>query len=467
VTLNGNGGGGQFPFTDAGNGERFIARHGLDVRYVSTWRTWMVWDGARWRLDDLCEPERRALETVRAIHLEVDGYETADRKATFKHAVDSESAHRLDALLRRARSVGGIAVRPDDFDAQPMLFNCANGTVDLTMGQLRPHNRADLLTKRSAVSYDSAAGCPQWIKFLQRVLDQDEDVIGYLQRAMGYTLTGDTNAQVLHLLYGLGRNGKSTFLEVFAEVMGDYGMQADFSSFLDGKKGGPRDDLAALAGMRMVRSSEVGEGKVLDETLIKALTGQETVRARHLYAKAFEFKPTFKLWFSANHKPVIRGTDLAIWRRIRLVPFMVTIPLDDIDPNLGDKLRAELPGILNWVVAGALAWRRDGLKPPPIMQIVTEQYRTESDVMGAFLSECCDVGASYEVGASELYLAFKRWCERNKEWLPSQTHFGRRLDDRGFTVRRTSTHKIRRGLQLGPGAPRAEDQRSFYDRDKE
>lgn len=460
-----NGAGGQYPFTDAGNGERFIARHGPDVRYVPTWRSWMVWDGTRWRIDDVCEPERRAKETVRAIHLEVDTYEKADRQKTFKHAVDSESAHRLDALLRRARSEEGIAVRPDAFDAQPMLFNVANGTVDLTTGRLRPHCRADLLTKMSTVTFDSSAQCPLWIKFLNRVLDNDQDVIAYVQRAMGYTLTSDTSLQILHFLHGLGRNGKSTFMEIFADLMGDYGMQADFTTFLDGKKGGPRDDLAALAGARMVRSSEVGEGKVLDEAMIKALTGQEAIRARHLYSKGFEFKPTFKLWLSANHKPVIRGTDLAIWRRIRLVPFMVTIPLDDIDPALPDKLRTELSGILNWVLAGVLAWQQEGLKAPAIMQIVTDQYRVESDVLGTFLSECCELSPSYEVGASDLYLAFKRWCERNKEWLPSQTMFGKRLDERGFSVRRTNTHKIRKGLQLGPGAPRGDDQKSFYDRE--
>ena len=457
--------GGQFPFTDAGNGERFIARHGPDVRYVPTWKSWMVWDGMRWRRDDICELDRRAKETVRAIHLEADAAPDADRKATFKHAMASEGSHKLKAMLETARSETGVAVRPSAFDAQPMLFNCANGTVDLTTGLLRPHNRADLLTKRSAVRYDVTASCPRWLSFLTRIFDNDAPVISYLQRAMGYTITGSTSEQVLHLLHGLGQNGKSTFLETFADVMGDYGMQADFTSFLDGKSQGPREDIARLAGARMVRSSEVGEGKRLNESLIKSLTGQETIAARYLYSETFEFRPLFKLWFAANHRPVIRGTDFAIWRRIRLVPFLVTIPLDDRDPELPEKLREELPGILNWVIAGALAWQRDGLDAPPIMRIVAEQYRTESDVMGAFIDECCETGNGFEVGASDLYRAFKRWCEQNGEWCPSQTHFGRRLDDRGFSSRRTPTHKVRKGLRLGEAAMAQNGQKSFYDRE--
>jgi putative DNA primase/helicase len=458
-----NGAGTQFPFTDAGNGERFIARHGQDVRYVPTWRTWLVWDGVRWRQDDVCELERRAKETARAIHLEADTIEGVDRSATFKHAASSEDARKLRAMLTCAQAEAGIAVRPDAFDAHPMLFNCANGTVNLTSGALCAHARANLLTKRSPVTFDQTAECPRWLKFLDRIFDQDQQVIEYVQRAMGYTITGDTQEQVLHLLHGHGQNGKSTFLEVFADLMGDYGMQADFTSFLDGKAGGPRDDIARLAGARMVRSSEVGEGKRLNESLIKSLTGQDTIAARFLYSKTFEFRPVFKLWFAANHKPVIRGTDLAIWRRIRLIPFLVTIPPDDRDPELADKLRAELPGILNWVIAGALDWHRKGLKAPPIVQIVTDQYRAESDVMGAFLDECCETGNTLEVPASELYRGFKRWCEENGEWCPSQTHFGRRMDDRGFGSRKSNGVKIRKGLKLGELAASRNGHKSWFE----
>lgn len=456
--------GGQFPFTDAGNGERFIARHGHDVRYVATWKSWLVWDGTRWLRDDTCEIERRAKETARAIHLEaVDLEDDAQRKATFKHAAASEAANRLDAMLRRARSEPPLPVRPGDFDRLPMLFNVANGTINLSDGRLRQHMRADLLTKRSNVRYDADAECPLWLKFLDRIFDGDKQVIEYVQRAVGYTLTGDTREQCLHLLHGAGQNGKSTFLEVIADLLGDYGMQADFTTFLDGKHGGPRDDIARLAGARMVRSSEVGEGKRLNESLVKSLTGQDTIAARFLYSETFEFHPVFKLWFAANHRPVIRGTDLAIWRRIRLIPFMVTIPPDDRDPELADKLRAELPGILNWAILGCLAWLRDGLRPPPIVSIETDKYRTESDVMGAFLDECCERDSSYEVGASELYGAFKRWCHENGEWCPSQTHFGRRLDDRGFGVKRLAKGKLRKGLRLGEGAPNATGNQNRFD----
>lgn len=460
-----NTAGGQFPFTDSGNAERFIVRHGQDVRYVPTWKSWLVWDGTRWRRDDVCELERRAKETARAIHLEADAVRDADRAATFKHAAASENAHKIKAMTFLAQEA--VAVRPVAFDAQPMLFNCENGTIDLTTGLLKPHNRADLLTKRSNVSFDAAAECPRWLRFLNRIFDDDAAVIAYVQRAMGYTITGDTSVQVLHLLHGLGQNGKSTFLEIFADILGDYAMQADFTTFLDGKTGGPRDDIARLAGARMVRSSEVGEGKRLNESLIKSLTGQDTIAARFLYSETFEFRPLFKLWFAANHRPVIRGTDLAIWRRIRLVPFMVTIPPDDRDPDLARKLRAELPGILNWVIAGTLAWQqaKRELKAPPIMEVVTSQYRAESDVLGTFLDECCETGQGYEVGASDLYKAFKDWCEVNGEWCPSQTHFGRRLDDRGFQARRTNTAKLRKGLRLGTVATGRNGNSSWFNKE--
>lgn len=460
-----NGAGGQFPFTDAGNGERFIARHGQDVRYVPTWRTWLVWDGVRWRQDDVCEPERRAKETVRAIHLEADTSDTIDRKATFKHALASEAGPRLKAMLTCAQSETGVAVRPGAFDAHPMLFNCANGTVDLRSGALCAHSRTDLLTKRSTVTFDASAECPLWFKFLNRVFDEDAAVIEYVQRAVGYTLTGETSEQVLHLLYGLGQNGKSTFVETLAHLMGDYAMQADFTTFLDGKTGGPRDDIARLAGARMVRSIEAGEGKRFNESLIKTLTGQDTVAARFLYSKTFEFKPVFKLWFAANHKPVVRGTDLGIWRRIRLIPFMITIPPDDRDAELDVKLRAESSGILNWAIAGALEWQRKGLKPPPVVQIVTDQYRSESDVMGSFLDECCVTGNGYEVPASELYKGFKQWCDESGEWCPSQTLFGRRMEERGFGSRKTGGVKVRKGLKLTAVVHSSNGQRSWNDRD--
>jgi putative DNA primase/helicase len=250
-------------------------------------------------------------------------------------------------------------------------------------------------------------------------------------------------------LHGSGSNGKSTFLEVLQALLGDYGVQADFATFVEKKGDGPRNDVARLAGARMVRSSEIGEGKRLNESLVKSLTGQDTIAARYLYSEAFEFKPTFKLWLAANHKPVIRGTDHAIWRRVRLIPFTVTIRDDEKDETLKDRLLTELPGILQWAVAGCQQWLESGLRPPDVVMAATQAYQSESDILGAFLDECCELGTGLEVAAGDLYAAYRKWAKDNGEFELSQTAFGRRIEERGFDVRKNGI-KYRRGLRLLP-----------------
>jgi putative DNA primase/helicase len=436
--------------TDLGNAERLASRHGKDLRYVTAWKSWLVWDGRRWQRDDLLEVERRAKDTVRSILTEEYPVAPNEDKAFIgKHALASEASGRVRAMIECAKAEGAIPVRYQAFDAHPFLYTCRTGTLDLSTGRLRSHRRDDLITKLADVDWDGEATCPLWLQFLSRVFGDDAALIAYIQRAVGYSLTGDTREQCLHLLYGSGSNGKSTFLEVLQALMGDYGLQADFATFVEKKGDGPRNDVARLAGARMVRSSEIGEGKRLNESLVKSLTGQDTIAARYLYSEAFEFRPTFKLWLAANHKPVIRGTDHAIWRRVRLIPFTVTISEAEKDETLKDRLLTELPGIFRWAVDGCLQWLESGLQPPDVVMAATQAYKSESDILGAFLDECCELGQGLEVSAGELYAAYKRWAKDNGEFELSQTAFGRRIEERGFDVRKNGI-KYRRGLRLLP-----------------
>ena len=435
--------------TDVGNAERLVDAHGRDLRWVARWKCWIVWDGRRWSRDERGEVERRAKAVIREIYKHAHDAPEADRVALASHATRSEQAARLDAMIRIARSEAGIAVGHDELDQRTMQLTVRNGTIDLATGALRPHDRGHLNTKLIDLDYDANAECPTWIATLSVLFAGNQPLIDYLRRAIGYSLTGQTSEQVLHLCYGTGANGKSTMLDVLAQISGEYGMQSDFQTFLDqGTRSGPRNDVARLAGARLVRSSEVGENKRLNEGLIKSLTGGDIVSARFLYSEDFEFKPQFKLWLAANHKPVIRGTDYAIWRRMRLIPFEVTIAPEQRDDALPAKLTAELTGILAWAVQGCQEWLAEGLRPPECVMAATDAYRTESDVIGAFIEDECEVSTTYEEQAGPLYQAYARWSKDNGEYSMTASAFGRRIDERGFTVKKRGGFKWRQGLRL-------------------
>lgn len=438
-----------YRLTDVGNAERLVDAHGRDLRWVSRWKCWLVWDGRRWYRDERGDVERRAKAVIRQLYQDVADAPAEQRPALIKHAMNSEQSSRLEAMIKLSRSEPGIAIGHDELDQQAMHFTVRNGTVDLTTGRLRPHDRGHLGTKLVDIDYDEHAECPTWLATLSVLFDGDQLLIDYLRRAVGYSLTGNTSEQVLHLCYGTGANGKSTVLDVLAQITGEYGMQSDFQTFLDtGTRSGPRNDVARLNGARLVRSSEVGENKKLNEGLIKSLTGGDIVSARFLYSEDFEFKPQFKLWLAANHKPVIRGTDYAIWRRMRLIPFERTIAPEHRDDGLPSKLAAELPGILNWAIQGCQEWLAEGLKPPERVLAATDSYRLESDVIGAFIEDECEIGAGYEAKGGELYQCYKRWSHDNGEYSVTATAFGRRLDERGYTVTKSGGFKWRKGLRL-------------------
>jgi putative DNA primase/helicase len=437
--------------TDLGNAERFVDRFGDDLRYVAVWGAWLVWDGKRWARDRTRLVHTRAAESVRADYLEASRHGKDNAR---KWAYASEKATRLNAIVEKAREQAGIPVLPEELDADPTLLNLTNGTYDLTAGKLREHRRDDLITKLAPVAYDPDAECPTWLAFLERVLPNPEDR-AFVQRATGYSLTGSIEEHVMFMLRGGGRNGKSTFIETLLAMLGDYAGTAPSRLLL--RKGrpsnGPTPDLADLQGRRLVATSETGEGRSLDEELIKQITTQDTIKAERKYEHPFEFKATHKLWLSTNYEPRVKGTDEAIWSRFRVVPFDVFIPPEERDKTLGDRLRAgELPGIMRWGLEGLKALQEHGLGSSGAIDAATKAYRERQDVLGQFLTDRCLIGDDLYAPAGPLYNAYKAWAQANSEEVVSSTTFGTLLTTRGFPKAQKwlngKNRTIREGLSL-------------------
>jgi len=435
-------------YTDLGNAIRLVTRHGADLRYCHPYKRWLVWNGNRWLLDETEEHVRRAKDTARAMWQEVAKITEADeRKRAMSWAHRSQNAGQLRNMVSLAQSEPGIPVAPDDLDADPWLLGTPNGALDLRTGRLRAAERSDYITKQTTVGYDAEATAPTWDRFLARVLP-DADVRRFVQRAVGYSLTGDTSEQVLFLCYGTGANGKSTFIELIRQMLGDYGQQAAPEMLLVKQGGGISNDVARLKGARFVATVETAEGRGLNEALVKQLTGGDTVTARFMHAEFFEFQPVGKLWMATNHRPQIRGNDDGIWRRLRVVPFTERIPEDERDPGLPEKLRAELPGILNWALAGCREWRASGLAAPAIVRAAVEDYRSDMDVVGAFLAEWCTLGDDEWVETKVLYTAYDVWAHAANERPKPSKAFAAALSDRGFQQDRR-TARLRGGDGTG------------------
>jgi putative DNA primase/helicase len=428
-----------FNFTDMGNAERFINQFGDDVLHCTLWDKWIIWEGTRWQNDDTREVERMAKQVARSIRNEVELTPDTSMKADIiKHAKRTESAGRLTAMLRLACSDRRVIVKPEDFDTDPMLLNTSNCLIDLRDGSHRDHDRDDRLMKQAGTFYEPHATCPTWLAFLDQIMGSNENLIRFLQKAVGYALTGSTAEQVVFFLYGKGRNGKSTFLEVLRHLLGDYAKNTPTSTIMRrGESSGVNNDVARLPGVRFVTAVETDENQMLSEATIKSITGGDTIVARFLFGEFFEFKPAFKLFLACNHKPIISGVDNGIWRRIRLIPFSVTIPENEVDPTLPDKLRAELPGILNWALMGCLLWQEEGLGLPDEVRAAVDEYRGEMDVLAGFIADCCFEGKQYVAGATDLYKAYQQWAESNGERILSQKAFGSKLADRGFEKSRS------------------------------
>ena len=434
-----------FPLTDTGLAERFARQHGADVRYCYSWCKWLAWDGTRWKLDDGGAVDQLGKLTVRSILLEAASEPDDDaRKRLVAFAKSAESVARRDAMLKLARSEPPIPIQPDALDRDPWILNCENGTIDLRSGELRPHRRKDYLTKLCPVEYRPDATCPTWLQTLNRCFGQDYELIDFVQRFVGYCLTGDVSEQVLFIWHGVGANGKSTILNALMEVLGpDYSMKANSDLMMMRRREQHPTGLTDLAGRRLVAAIETEEGRQLAESLIKELSGSDPIRARRMNENFWQFNPTHKLILACNHKPVVKGTDCAIWRRLKLVPFSVVIPPAERDKQLPAKLKAELPGILAWSVRGCLDWQQHGLGEPSAVIHATGEYQTSEDVLLNFIGECC-VQGNMVVKAHNLLAAYKEWAGDKHM---NAKRLGRMLNERGVE-RYTNNGVWYRGIGL-------------------
>lgn len=437
--------------TDLGNARRFVAAHGRDLRYCFPWGKWLCWNGQRWQIDQTGEVNRRAKDTIRKIYEEAaQTQDDRHRQSLAKHALRSEAEGKIRAMIKVAESEPGIPVLPEDMDRELSFLNLSNGTLNLSTGELIPHNREDLITKLAPVEFRTDAECPLWMAHLDRIFFGNLALKAFVQDAFGYSMTGSFSDKVLLISYGMGDNGKTVTHETLAGILGDYAMRTPTETLLSRRENSIPNDIARLRGARFVFSVEPEEGKRLAEALVKSLTGGDTVSARFLHAEWFDFKATFKIWLATNHKPIIKGTDKAIWNRIRLIPFNCSIPPEDQVPmnEFLERLKAEWPGILLWGLEGYRDWKKYGLRPPDGVKGATKEYRDEMDVLGEFISEQCEVSKSAETTAREIYGAYVRWCEETGEHPVSQRTFGGRLSERGFQKKRMTGGRY---LWLGIG----------------
>lgn len=448
-----------FPCTQFGNADRLVYYFGGSIRYCPQWKAWFVWDGRRWMKSAEELVQNMAYQTVRMIRNEKDGVSEKDLSAEevskIKEAIRdwarrSETAHQQAAMVKIATSKPELHVTPEQFDRDPMLFNVQNGTIDLRSGKLLSHRRDDLITSVSPVIYDPDAKCPIFEAFLRRIFGDDDEVIDFMQRALGYALTGCVSEKVLFTLDGRGDNGKTSLLEIVKDVQGkDYSGTVNIETLT--KKGSESERLhtiAELHGKRFVTASEAEEGEALRESFIKHLTGMGRLKGRHLYSSAFEFDPVFKIFLDANHKPRIQSSDPAIWNRQRLIPFKVSIPRAEQDRQLKDKLRSESSGILAWLVQGALLWQKYGLGYPTAIAQATDEYRAEMDAIHQFVQDCCETGADYRVNPTDVYDAYKTWCGRQGCPPLAPNAFGSKLSQRGYETQKSNGGRWRVGIRL-------------------
>ncbi|MDR3453019.1 MAG: phage/plasmid primase, P4 family [Rhodoferax sp.] len=398
---------------DAGNAIRFGRRYQCEILYVYG-LGWVIWDHLCWRRDRVGKIMESAKQVARDIYQEGEALDDDDaRIEVARHARSSQQAPRLKATLELAQSLPELVTEIHLLDAHDMLLGVGNGVINLKMGKLQPARREDLMTRHIPVAYDATAQCPQFEAFIGQVTGGDKTLAQYLQRVVGYSLTGRTYEQCIFFLYGNGANGKSTFLNLVKELLGTELASQTPSETLMAKRSTSTNDIARLQGVRVVIANEIEDGSLLAESLVKQMTGGEALTAKFHYQEYFEFTPKFKLFIAGNHKPMIRGRDNGIWRRIRLIPFEVTIPPQQRDKHLQEKLRTELPGILNWAIKGCLDWQNAGLTEPTVVTNAVTSYREEMDVIGQWMQDCCTVAANLECKSGNAYQSYKIWAEQN------------------------------------------------------
>jgi len=412
-------------FTDEALALRYAERHADNLRYVAAWGRWLSWDGTRWQFDDTL----RAFDLVRRLCREAS-VECNKHKAASILA----SAKTVAAVERLAKSDRRLAATADQWDSDPWLLNTPGGVVDLRSGEMRQHRPDDHMTRRSAVA--PGGECPSWHAFLNRVTDGDTTLQQFLQRKAGYALTGSTREHALFFAYGTGANGKSVYVNTIAGIMGDYHKTAPIETFTASNTDRHPTDLAGLRGARLVTAVETEEGRRWAESRIKSLTGGDRIAARFMRQDFFEFTPQFKLLIAGNHKPGLRSVDEAIRRRFNLIPFGVTIPPEERDDQLADRLRSEWPGILQWMIDGCINWQERGLAAPEAVTAATATYLEAQDAIAAWLEESCQRRPDAWASRTQLFNSWVKWATAAGEHVGTRARLIDTLEARGFEPQR-------------------------------
>ncbi len=429
----------EYNLTDAGNAEYFISLYGDTLRYDHYRARWLRWNKHYWQPDSDKGITRLAVKSTREHYKNAVNVADLDlREKIAKWTISSEQKARAEALISFAKDFKPIADSGEHWDTNPWLFCVENGVIDLRTGELRQGKLGDMVTMQSPVVYDKEAQCPLWLKFINHVTGSDEELKSYLQRGVGYSMTAETKAQLWFFLYGLGTNGKTTFTMTIRKLMGDYGVRIDSDDLMikDKKARGsnPKEGVADTRGKRYAIASEVQDGKRLDIGLLKDMSGQDSIKARRLYEHEVEFLPTHKLWMFGNHKPIITDTTHAAWRRLKLIPFNFKVPENEIDDDLQTKLEMELPGILNWAIAGCLEWQNQKLNEPKVVTDAVAAYRHDSDILADFIEDCCccTLEPLATVPKCELKEAYENWCKDNGQEPVTRNTFKNRLTEKGI-----------------------------------
>jgi putative DNA primase/helicase len=436
--------------TDTGNAERFAKRYGGEVKYVHDWGKFIIFNGHYWQVDNVNQVMELAKQVARAIDDEADMVDDLKLRSDIsKHSVKTQQLSRLKAMIELTQSISSMIMSSAELNKDDWLLCVKNGVVDLRYGRFREGRSEDFITQVAPVTFDSEAKCPRFLQFLNETfvgsdadssssiseyvtLAEREELIDYMQKSLGYALTGKTGEQCLFFAYGTGANGKTTLINLMLDLLGnDYAMQTPMDTLMV-KPGGnsSSNHLARLQGIRFVASTEVEDGAKVSESLIKQMTGGDKIAARFLYKEFVEFTPKFKLFIAGNHKPIIKGGDFGIWRRIHLIPFEITISTDQRDATLPEQLKSELSGILNWLILGCVKWRGEKLKVPKLVEKAVSEYQKEMDTLGLWLDDCCCKVSGYRVSASEAFKSYQSWTISNAFHTSSSQAFYRKLAER-------------------------------------
>jgi len=450
--------------TDTGNAERFNNRYSSTVKYVHDWGKFIIFNGHYWQVDNVNKVMEFAKQIARDIYHEgaiVDDMKL--RNELSKHSLKSQQLSRLKAMVDLTKSIPSMIVSSTALNNDDMLLCVKNGVVDLRDGSFREGRSEDYITQVAPVDFNSESKCPRFLRFLDETfvgsasstmseqisMSERRELIDYMQKSLGYCLTGETGEQCLFFAHGTGANGKTTLINLMLTMLGnDYSLQTPMDTLMVKSAGNSSSNhLARLQNIRFVASTEVEEGARVSESLIKQMTGGDRIAARFLYKEFVEFTPRFKLFIAGNHKPIIKGDDLGIWRRIHLVPFEITVPAEKRDSTLPEQLRSELSGILNWLIQGCIKWKQTGFKQPKLVEQAVSEYKEEMDTLGIWIDECCKVGAGLMARGNEAYNSYQHWTIANGFQSVCSPNFYRKLSER-FSKHRDSRGNYYRGFKL-------------------